>query len=124
LPQTYVLGLQAFLRENFKLWAGNGSCVEDIWKSYKDIIFEGIKRYGPQRIASKNPDLEYYNKEVKRLKVKFRKMYNKRKFGQPYQLELKRLSMEILVAKKKAQEPFYVRSYRTKAVAGQSLYSG
>ena len=37
------------------------------------------------------------------LKVKARKMYNKRKFGQPYQADLKRLSEELLVAKK-AQE--------------------
>jgi len=64
---TDVLGLQAFLRENFYLWAGNGSCVEDIWKSYKDTVFEGIKRYVPQTILSKNPDPGYYNKEVKRL---------------------------------------------------------
>jgi len=56
--KTDVLGLQAFLRENFNLWAGNGSCVEDIWKSYKDIIFEGIKRYVPQKILSKIPDPE------------------------------------------------------------------
>jgi hypothetical protein len=41
--KTDVLGLQAFLREKFELWAGNGSCVEEIWNSYKDIIFEGIK---------------------------------------------------------------------------------
>ena len=33
-------------------------------------------------------------------------MYNKRKFGQLYQRELKRLSMELLVVKKKAQETF------------------
>ena len=39
--KTDVLGLQKFLREKFYLWAGNGSCVEDICKSYKDIIFEG-----------------------------------------------------------------------------------
>jgi hypothetical protein len=44
-----VLGLQAFLREKFELWAGNGSCVEEIWNSYKDIIFEGIKRYVPKK---------------------------------------------------------------------------
>jgi len=30
--KTDVLGLQAFLREKCNLWAGNGSCVEDIWK--------------------------------------------------------------------------------------------
>ena len=104
--RTDVLSLQVFIREMFNLWAGNGSCVEEIWKNYKDIIFEGIKRYVSQIIVSKNPDTEYYNKEVKRLKVKVRKMYSKRKFGQPYQAELKRLSKELLVAKKEAQETF------------------
>jgi hypothetical protein len=29
-----VLGLQAFLREKFNLWAGNGSCVKKIWNNY------------------------------------------------------------------------------------------
>jgi hypothetical protein len=77
-----------------------------MWKSYKDIIFEGIKRYVPYKILGKNLDPEYYNKEVKRLKVKVRKMYSKRKLGQPYQRELKSLSEELLVAKKKAQETF------------------
>ena len=55
---------------------------------------------------SKIPDPEDYNKEVKWLKVKVRKMYNKRKFGQPYQTDLKRLSKELLVAKEEAQETF------------------
>ena len=93
------------------------------WKSYKDIIFEGIKRYVPRKILGKNPDTEYYNKEVKRLIVKVRKMYDKRKLGQPYQRELKRLSKELLAAKKKAQKHFYVRSYKTKADARQSSTS-
>jgi len=46
--KTDVLGLLAFLREKFNLWAGNGSCVEKVWKSYRDIIFEGIELYVPQ----------------------------------------------------------------------------
>ena len=87
--KTDVLGLQAFLHEKFNIGAGNGSCVEEIWKSYKDTIFDGIKHYVLQKILSKNPDPDDYNKEVKRPKVKVRKMYNKRKFGQPYQAELK-----------------------------------
>ena len=93
---------------NFNLWAGNGNCVEEIWKSFKGIIFEGIKRYVLylKNILTKNPDPEYYNKEVKRLKLKVRKMHNMRKFGQPYQATRKRLSKELLVAKKKAQETF------------------
>jgi hypothetical protein len=51
--KTDVLGLQEFLPEKFKLWAGNDSCVEEIWKSYKDIIFEVFKRYMPKKILSK-----------------------------------------------------------------------
>jgi len=47
--KTDVMALQAFLREKFNLWAGNGRCLEEIWKNYKDIIFEGIKRYVPQK---------------------------------------------------------------------------
>jgi RNA binding exosome subunit len=120
---TDVLGLQAFLREKFELWAGNGSSVEEIWHSYKDIIFEGIKRYVPKKTLSKNPDPGYYNREVKQLKVKVRKAYNKKKFGQHYQADLNRLSKELLVAKKKAQETFYVRSYKTKVDAGRSSIS-
>jgi len=58
--------------------------VMKIWKSYKDIIFEVIKVYVLQKILSENSDPECYNKEVKRLEVKVRKMYNKRKFGQHY----------------------------------------
>ena len=121
--KTDVLGLQELLREKFYFWAGNGSCMEDIWKSYKDIIFEGIKRYVAHKILGKNPDPEYYNKEVKSLKVKVRKMYDRRKLGQPYQRELKRLSKGLLVAKKKAQETFLSSVYKTKADAGQSSTS-
>ena len=43
--KTDALGLQAFLWEKFNLWAGNGICIQEIWKSYKDIIFESIKHY-------------------------------------------------------------------------------
>jgi len=60
------------------------------------------------KILGKNPDPEYYNKEVKWLKVKVRKMYNMRKFGQSYQADLKRLSKELLVAKKAEEK--YLRS--------------
>jgi len=51
--KTDVLGLQAFLREKFNLWAGNRSCLEDIWKGYKYKIIECIKRYVFKKILSK-----------------------------------------------------------------------
>ena len=56
--KTDVLNLEVFLREKFNLWVESGSCVEEIRKSFKGIIFEGIKRYVLQKILSKNPDPE------------------------------------------------------------------
>jgi len=120
--KTDVSGLQAFLPEKLNLWAGNGSCMEEIWKSYKDIILEGIKRYIPQKILSKNPDPEYYNKEVIQFKVKVRKMYIKSKFGQPYQAELKQLSKELLVAKEKAQETFLYLVLQNEGICWPEFY--
>jgi hypothetical protein len=60
--KTNVLALQVSFWEKFYSWAGNGSCVEDIWKSYTDIIFECIERYVTHKILGKHPDPEYYNK--------------------------------------------------------------
>ena len=80
--------------------------MEEIWENYKNIIFQGINRYVPHKTLSKNPDPEYYNKEVKRLKVKVRKMYNRSKPVEQYLAQLRRLCKELLVAKKTAQEKF------------------
>jgi hypothetical protein len=97
--KTNVLGLQQFLRDKLPTWANNGSWEEDIWKHFKDIVFEGIERFVPQKILKRNPDPEYYNKEVKRLKVKVRRAHNRRKLGENYQAELKRLYKKLLTAK-------------------------
>jgi hypothetical protein len=63
--KTNVLGLQQFLHNKLPTWANNGSCVEDILKNFKDIVFEGIKHFVLHKILKPNPDPEYYNKEVK-----------------------------------------------------------
>ena len=70
-----------FLRDKLPTWANNSSCVQ-IWKNFKDIVSEGIERFVPHKILKPNPDPEYYNKEVKRLKVKVRRAYNRRKLGE------------------------------------------
>jgi hypothetical protein len=51
--KTDFLGLQTFLRDKFARWAGNGSCVEEIWKNVKEIIFESIAPFVPQTITKK-----------------------------------------------------------------------
>ena len=33
--KTNVQGLQSLLRGKFALWASNGSCVKEMWKSFK-----------------------------------------------------------------------------------------
>jgi hypothetical protein len=104
--KTDVLGLQNFLRDKFAVWASNGSCVEDIWNNFKSILYECIERFVPHKILRKNPDPEYYNKEIERLKSKVRKAYNRRKLGVRYLEELKQLSKQLLAAKKYAQEAF------------------
>jgi len=80
--KTNVSGLQNFLWDKLPTWANNGSFVEDIWKNFKDMVFECIKHFVPHKILKLNQDSEYYNKEVKRLKVKVRRAYNRRKLGE------------------------------------------
>jgi hypothetical protein len=48
-----TMGLQAFLRCNFAIWAGNGGCVEEVRNNFKSIILQGIQRSIPYRIVRK-----------------------------------------------------------------------
>jgi hypothetical protein len=104
--KTDVSGLQTFLRDKFVVWANNGNSVEEIWNNFKIIVHESIERFVPYKIIRKNSDPEYYNKEIRRLKSKVRKSYNKRKLGVHYTEKLKQLSKQLLAAKKTAQETF------------------
>jgi hypothetical protein len=51
--KTNVLGLQNFLRNKLPIWANNGSCVEGIWKNFKDIVFESMEKFVPHKILKK-----------------------------------------------------------------------
>jgi hypothetical protein len=58
--KTDAIGLQTFLREKFELCTGNGSCMQEIWNSYKGYNFRGYQTLFTQK---RNPDPEYYNRE-------------------------------------------------------------
>jgi hypothetical protein len=103
--KTDILGLQTFIRDKFGKWASNGSCVDEIWKNFKERVSECIERFDPHKILRNPPDNEYY-KEVKRLKIKVRKAYNRRKLGQHHLEEPKRLSKQLLAAKKRRKRLF------------------
>jgi hypothetical protein len=92
-----TMGLQTFHRDKFAIWAGNCGCVEDVWNNFKSIMLQGIERFIPHRILRKNADPDYYNKEVKKLKVKVREVYNRIKSGQQCREELKRLTKQLLL---------------------------
>jgi len=104
--KTDVSGLQTFLRDTIVVWARNGSNVEEIWNNLKNIVYESIERFVPHKTLRKYSDPKYYNKEIKRLKSKVRKEYNRRKLGVHCTEKLKKLLKQLLAAKKSAQETF------------------
>jgi hypothetical protein len=90
------------------MWASNGRCVEEVWNNFKNTILERIERLIPHKILRKNSDPEYYNKEVKKFKLKVTKAYNRRKLGQQYREELKLLLKQLLLGKKCTGDIFKV----------------
>jgi len=61
--KTIVTVLQSLLRDKFASWSSNGRCVEEIWKRFKEIVFERIDRFVPHQILRKTPDSEYYTRK-------------------------------------------------------------
>jgi len=102
--------------------ASKGSRVEEIWNNFKNIVYESIERFVPHKILRKNSDPEYYNKEIKRLKSKVRKAYNRRKLGICYIEEMKQLTMQLLAAKKSEQEAFLKSVLSTKGKCWSEFY--
>jgi hypothetical protein len=76
-------------------------CVEEVCNSFKAIIRKGIKTFVPHKVPRKKSDPEYNTTQVKRLKLKVRKAYNRRKLGQQYQEELKRLTKPVVISQEK-----------------------
>jgi len=80
--------------------------VEEIWNNFKNIVYESIERFVPHKTLRKNSDPERYNKEIRQLKSKVRKEYNRRKLGVHGTEKLRQISKQPLAAKKSAQEAF------------------
>jgi hypothetical protein len=68
----------------FSSWASNGMCVEEVWINFKAILHKGIEKFVLHKMLRKNSNTEYYNREVKCLKAKVRKAYNRRILGHQY----------------------------------------
>jgi hypothetical protein len=77
-----------------------------VWRKCGICFKESLQESVTHQILRKNPDPEYYNKEVKQHKAKVITAYNKGKLDERYQVEMKRVSKELLAARKTAQETF------------------
>jgi hypothetical protein len=122
VPQNKCFRVACFSPRKLPLWANNGSCVEDIWKHFKDIVCGAIERFVPHKVLEQIAGLEYGNKKVKHLEAKVRRAYNRRKFGEHYQAELKGLSKELLTVKKSAQETFFCIILRNERKSWSECY--
>ena len=71
------LGYQSFLREKFSEWVKKGNSVNRIWDAFKEIIFEAVEKFVPKKCIQNNPDPEYYNEKIRRLKRKVRAAHRK-----------------------------------------------
>ena len=91
-------------------------------KKFQGHSFLGYRTFVPHKILKPNPDPEYYNEEVKRLKVKVRRAYNRRKLGENYRAELKRLSKKLLTTKRNAQEIFLSSVLQNEGKSGSEFY--
>jgi len=91
-------------------------------EKFQGQVFEGIERFVLHKILKPNPDPEYYNMEVKRLKVKVRRAYNRSKLGEHYQAELKRLSKKLLIVKRNAQETFLSSELQNEGKSWSEFY--
>jgi hypothetical protein len=69
--KTNAVGLQHFL-QNYQ-YGRIMVAVLKTWNNFKDIVFEGTERFVPHKLLKQNLGPEYYNKEVKCLKVKARR---------------------------------------------------
>ena len=76
------------------------------------IILTGIHKFIPVKHLSDNPDPEYCNKEIRKLKRKLRKSYSQRKESVVKQTKFTQLAKELLNAKKKAQENYLNKLFK------------
>jgi len=90
--------------------------VEEIRKNFKETVFQIIEHSLPHKLLKKNQDPEYYSREVKGLKVKIRRAYNKRKLGEHFQADLQ------LLAAKKNQETYLRSVLLNKGICWRGFY--
>jgi Endonuclease-reverse transcriptase/Reverse transcriptase (RNA-dependent DNA polymerase) len=75
-----ALEVKSLFKSKYKNWKGGCSDdIEEIWNDFKSICEEIREKCVPSKVVVKNTDPPYYNKKVKIIKRKCRKIYKREK---------------------------------------------
>ena len=97
---------QDHLNESFVRWASEGRHINILWNNFLNIVNGAIDKFVPFKVLKQNPGQEYYTREIRRLKRKLKKAYNKRRDSYMHMQKFKLLSKELININKAAHENY------------------
>jgi Reverse transcriptase (RNA-dependent DNA polymerase)/Endonuclease-reverse transcriptase len=100
------VGIMTRLEERLKDFIMLPGNINEKWQLYKEIMTEIQKDFIPEKTMRENRDPAYYNKEVKTLKRKARRIYNKYKRNKKKTSELENVRNELEEAKSRALDSY------------------
>ena len=105
-------------KESYSQWKKQCSDVENTWTSFKKICEDVRTMYVPSKLLTRNPDPPHYDKKVKNLKRKCRKIHNLEKRNKLLGPRLEKMRNDLEKAKVAAKERFVQRIFDEKDVQG------
>ena len=103
-----ALEVKSLFESKYNNWVdGCSDDIEEIWQDFKMVCKKIREKCVPSKVLVKNNDPPYYNKKVKILKMKCRKVYNKEKGNGEIGTErIKEIRKALEKAKGEAKEKF------------------
>jgi Reverse transcriptase (RNA-dependent DNA polymerase)/Endonuclease-reverse transcriptase len=105
--KTDKMKFENFLAEKFNIWENKSKerSLEEIWQYFKDIVEES-KYLIPNKTLKKNPDPEYFTREIRSITRKCRKKYKYRNDGKAQREEFNKITKELKQKKQDARNKF------------------
>lgn len=97
---------QEYLEGCFARWTSEGCHINILWENFLKILNSAIRKFVPFKLLKHNPDPEYYTREIRSLKRKVRKAYNKRHASSELMQKFKSLARELVLKKKAAHDSY------------------
>jgi hypothetical protein len=117
--KTVKCDLKQAFSDHFCQWNTiDNDDVDNMWTSFKNICEEIQDTYVPHKILKGNADPSYYDKNVKKLKQRCRKLYNQKKRITGLEGKLGLLRIALDEAKLTAKNKFMARMFNEKDFQG------